>query len=80
MWFVGVINHFDHLVAGGFSNDVSCYLSSDRELMMYIGFVLELNVRKDFDDALGPVNYLHSQQDKVSMMPIPMRKHSSSGN
>ena len=35
MWFVGVINHFNHLVAGGFSNDVSSYLSSDRELMMY---------------------------------------------
>ena len=75
MRFVGVINQLGHLVAGGFSNDVSPYLSSDRELMMYMGLVLELNMRKDFDDALGQVNYLHSQRGKVSTISIPMGKH-----
>jgi hypothetical protein len=75
MRFVGVINQLGHLVAGGFSNDVSPYLSRDRELMMYMGLVLELNMRKDFDDALGQVKYLHSQRGKVSMISIPMGKH-----
>ena len=75
MRFVGVINQLGHLVAGGFSNDGSPYVSSDRELMMYMGLVLELNMRKDFDDDLGQVNYLHSQRDKVSMISIPMGKH-----
>ena len=75
MRFVGVINQLGHLVAGGFSNDVLPYLSSDRELMMYMGLVLELNMRKDFDDALGQVNYLHSQRGKVSMISIPIGKH-----
>jgi hypothetical protein len=75
MRFVGVINQLGHLVAGGFSNDVLPYLSRDRELMMYMGLVLELNMRKDFDDALGQVKYLHSQRGKVSMISIPMGKH-----
>ena len=75
MRFVGVINQFGHLVAGGFSNDVSPYVSNGREFMMYMGIVLDMNMRKDFDDALGQVNYLHSQRDKVSMISIPMGKH-----
>ncbi len=74
MWFVGVINHFNHLVAGGFSNDVSSYLSSDRELMMY-GVCFGIECEERFWWCLGSVNYLHSQQDKVSMVPILMRKH-----
>lgn len=75
MRFVGVINQLGHLVAGGFRNDISPYVNNGRELMMYMGVVLELNMRKDFDDALGQVSYLHSQRDKVSMISIPMGKH-----
>lgn len=75
MRFVGIINQLGHLVAGGFRDDVVPYVSSSREYMMYMGFVLEMNMRKDFDDALGQVNYLHSQRDKVSMISIPMGKH-----
>ncbi|MDH3394841.1 MAG: hypothetical protein OEL52_01655 [Nitrosopumilus sp.] len=75
MRFVGVINQFGHLVAGGFRNDILPYVSNGREFMMYMGIVLDLNMRKDFDDALGQVNYLHSQRDKVSMISIPMGKH-----
>ena len=75
MRFVGVINQFGHLVAGGFRKDVLPYVSNGREFMMYMGVVLDLNMRKDFDDALGQVDYLHSQRDKVSMISIPMGKH-----
>jgi len=75
MRFAGVINQLGHLVAGGFRNDISPYVNNDRELMMYMGVVLELSMRKDFDDVLGQVNYLHSQRDKVSMISIPMGKH-----
>jgi hypothetical protein len=75
MRFVGVINQFGHLVAGGFRSDVLPYVSNGREFMMYMGVVLDLNMRKDFDDALGQVNYLHSQRDKVSMISIPLGKH-----
>ena len=75
MRFVGVINQLGHLVAGGHKNGILPYLSSNREFMMYMGLVLEMNMRKDFDDALGPVNYLHSQRGKVSMISIPMGTH-----
>jgi len=75
MRFVGVINQFGHVVAGGFRNDVLSYVNNGRELMMYMRIVLDMNMRKDFDDALDHVNYLHSQRDKVSMISIPMGKH-----
>ena len=75
MRFVGVINQLGHRIAGGHKNGILPYLSSEREFMMCMGLVLELNMRKDFDDVLGPVNYLHSQREKVSMISIPMGKH-----
>lgn len=72
MRFIGVINHLGHLVAGGFREGILSHMNSDREYMMYMGFVLEMNMRKDFDDALGKINYIHSQREKVNMISIPI--------
>lgn len=38
---------------------------------MFMQLVLKIKMRKEFDDVLGDVKYMHSKQDKVNMQSIP---------
>lgn len=60
-----------NLVAGGFKESVEPYANYSRQHMMYMQLILELKMRKEFDDILGSVNYMHSKRGKVSMLSIP---------
>lgn len=73
--FAGVINQMGNLVAGGFKDGINRLVDYNKEHMMYMELVLELRMRKEFDEELGQVNYLHSRRDKVSMISIPLNEY-----
>ena len=58
-------------IAGGFKDGVKSYLQDKDNQIMYVQLTLEYLMRKDFDDALGSMDYIASRRDKVTMISIP---------
>jgi hypothetical protein len=73
--FVGVLNKMGNKIAGGFSEGVSSYLPDKDSRSMYVQLSLEYLMRKDFDDGLGPIDYIASRRGKVTMISIPTREY-----
>ena len=69
--FVGVLNKMGRRIAGGFKDGVKSYLQDKDNQIMYVQLTLEYLMRKDFDDALGSMDYIASRRDKVTMISIP---------
>ena len=69
--FVGVINHLGNLVAGGFKENVEPFETEEKCRMMYMQMVLEISMRKDFDRALGKIDYITSKRKNAVMVSIP---------
>ena len=72
--FVGVINKLGNLIAGGFSKEVTPFETDEKNRMMYLQMVLEVSMRKDFDETLGKIDYIASSRKNVLMISIPMGK------
>jgi hypothetical protein len=71
--FVGVLNKMGNKIAGGFKEGVSSYLPDKDSRMMYVELTLEYLMRKDFDEGLGPIDYIASRRGKVTMISIPTK-------
>lgn len=71
--FVGVLNKMGNKIAGGFKEGVSSYLPDKESRMMYVELTLEYLMRKDFDEGLGPIEYIVSRRGKVTMISIPTK-------
>lgn len=69
--FVGVIDRMGRRVAGGFKEGITSYLPDRENRRMYVQLALEYLMRKDFDEALGPIEYIASRRGKVTMLSIP---------
>lgn len=73
--FAGVINQMGNRIAGGFREDITPFVDYNKEHMMYMELVLDLRMRSEFDNELGPVKYNHSKRGRVSMVSIPMEDY-----
>jgi hypothetical protein len=71
--FAGVLNKMGNKIAGGFKEGVSSYLPDKDSRMMYVELTLEYLMRKDFDEGLGPIDYIASRRGKVTMISIPTK-------
>lgn len=72
--FVGVLNKMGNKIAGGFKKGVASYLPDKDSRMMYVQLSLEYLMRKDFDEGLGPIDYIASRRGKVTMISIPTKE------
>jgi hypothetical protein len=70
--FAGLVNHMGNRIAGGFKDGITPYVDYTKEHMMYMELVLDLKMRSEFNDELGPVEYIHSRRGKVNMISIPL--------
>ena len=73
--FVGVLNNMGKRIAGGFKEGVTSYLEDEQNSMMYVQLTLEYLMRKDFDEGLGPIDYIASRRGKVTMISIPTKEY-----
>lgn len=73
--FVGVLDKMGNKIAGGFKEGVSSYLQDKESRMMYVELTLEFLMRKDFDEALGTIDYISSRRSKVTMISIPTKDY-----
>ena len=73
--FTGVLNKMGRRIAGGFKEGISSYLQDKENQMMYVQLTLEYLMRKDFDERLGPIDYIASRRGKVTMISIPTKNY-----
>ncbi|MGI0056530.1 MAG: DUF6659 family protein [Nitrosarchaeum sp.] len=72
--FVGVINQMGNLVAGGFKYGVKPLTDDESRRILFMQLVLEVNMRHELDDVLGPVKYIEAKRGKVRKITIPLNK------
>lgn len=70
--FVGIVNHLGHLVAGGLKKGVTALLNDQSLEMLFMEMHLDFNMRKDFDEILGPIDYIASRRKNQLIINIPI--------
>ncbi len=72
--FVGVINQMGRLVTGGFKYGVKPLTDDEQRCILFMQLVLEVSLRRELDDVLGPVKYITAKRAKVIKITIPLNK------
>ncbi len=72
MRFIGVINKMGKLVVGRFKKGVKSHLSDRENGMAYMEFAMEVFLREEFDEKLGPIEYVLSKRKKISIISMPV--------
>ena len=70
--FFGVINNLGNLVAGKFQDGIKPIGTNNTRKMMYMQLKLDLNMREDYDDLYGPVQYVLSKRRNAEKISIPI--------
>ncbi len=69
--FAGIIDEDGNLVGGGFKKGLVPLESDQAKLESFMKFVSKLSFRKEYDDTLGPINYLVARRDKAVLISFP---------
>ena len=69
--FAGIINEAGNLIYGGFKKGVLPLESDQTKLESFMKFVSKISLRKEYDDSLGPINYLVARRDKAVLISFP---------
>lgn len=69
--FAGIVDKNGDLISGGFKEGLVPYEGDETRLHSFLKFVSQFSIRKDFDDSLGPINYLAARRDKAVLVSFP---------
>jgi len=69
--FAGIVDNDGKLVAGGFKEGLTPYEDDDTKLQEFFKFVSKASIRKEFDESLGPINYIAARRDKAVLVSFP---------
>ncbi len=69
--FAGIVDKDGKLIAGGFKERLIPYEGDETKLQSFFDFVSKASIRKEFDESLGPINYLVARRDKVVLVSFP---------
>ncbi len=69
--FAGIINKEGNLVLGGFKEGLTPYENDETKLQAFYNFVSKASIRKEFDESLGPINYIAARRDKAVLVSFP---------
>ena len=74
--FAGIINESGNLVSGGFKKEIIPLEDDKAKLKSFMEFVSKVSIRKEYDETLGPINYLAARRDKAVLVsfPFPLSK------
>ena len=70
--FAGLINERGRLIAGGMNPRFKSLEESRDIEMLYMELVLRAKMRKEFNEALGPVKFAMSYREKCIIMSFPI--------
>ncbi len=69
--FAGIINEDGKLISGGFKKDIIPLEDDESRLQSFMEFVSKVSIRKEYDETLGPINYLAARRDKAVLVSFP---------
>ncbi len=69
--FAGIIDGDGGLVAGGFGDGIEPLEGDETRLKSFMEFVSRVSIRNEYDDSLGPINYLAARRDKAVLVSFP---------
>jgi len=69
--FAGIVDKDGKLVAGGFKEGLIPYENDETKLQSFFEFVSKASIRKEFDESLGPINYIAARRDKAVLVSFP---------
>ncbi len=69
--FAGIVDKAGQLIAGGFKQDLVPHEGDETRLQSFFEFVSKASIRKEYDESLGPINYLAARRDKAVLVSFP---------
>lgn len=69
--FAAIINDQGNLISGGFKKGITPLEGDETKLKSFMEFVSKISIRKEFDQSLGPINYLAARRDKAVLVSFP---------
>jgi hypothetical protein len=69
--FAGIIDEHGKLVSGGFKKHLKPLESDETRLKAFMEFVSKISIRNEYDNTLGPINYLAARRNKAVLMSFP---------
>jgi len=69
--FAGIVDKTGQLVAGGFKEGILPHEGDETRLQSFFEFVSKASIRKEYDESLGPINYLAARRDKAVLVSFP---------
>ena len=69
--FSGIINEEGKLISGGFKKGITPLEDDETRLKSFMEFVSKVSIRKEYDQSLGPINYLAARRDKAVLVSFP---------
>ena len=69
--FAGIIDKDGELIAGGFKKGLIPHESDESRLKSFLEFVSNASIRTEYDESLGPINYLAARRDKAVLVSFP---------
>ncbi len=69
--FAGIVDKDGKLVAGGFKEGLTPYEDDETKLQEFFKFVSKASIRKEFDESLGPINYIAARRDRAVLVSFP---------
>jgi hypothetical protein len=72
--FVGVISNMGRLIVGNYRKGI-VPIAEIEHYKMCMEHALELFMKKDLDDILGPLDYIVSKRKKIAIVTVPVNNH-----
>lgn len=69
--FAGIIDDGGRLISGGFKEGIVPLEDDETKLQAFMEFVSRISIRKEYDQSLGPINYLAARRDKAVLISFP---------
>ena len=69
--FAGIVDKDGKLISGGFKKGISPHEGDETRLQSFLEFVSKASIRKEYDQSLGPINYLAARRDKAVLVSFP---------
>ncbi len=69
--FAGILDEKGEIISGGFKPGLTPLEGDEIKLKSFMEFVSKASIRKEFDQSLGPINYLAARRDKAVLISFP---------
>lgn len=73
--FIGIINRMGRIVVQQYREGITSLLKDQEDKMISMQLALEVFLREEFDEKLGPIDYVLSKRKKVNLISIPIGKY-----